>query len=224
MKGLLGIKLGMTQVIDDKGKVSAVTIIKAGPCYVTQVKSEESDGYNAVQIGFEEIKPARLSKGQLGHLGLVEASKKNPDRKRKENKDIPPVRHLREFRTDSPDEFEIGQQLTVEQFETGQRIDVTGKTKGKGFAGVVKRHGFAGGPKTHGQSDRWRAPGSIGATSTTARVFKGTRMAGRMGNDRQTILNLEVMRIDPERNLIAIKGPVPGAKGGLVMIRPAVKA
>lgn len=219
MKSILGIKVGMTQVFDDQGVVTPVTIVKAGPCYVTQVKSEEHDGYNAVQIGFDETKESRLSNGQKGHLGLLKNSKK---RNRKDN-DIPAVRVLREFRVDDTSEYEVGQTLTVEQFAEGDYVDVTGKTKGRGYAGVVKRWGFAGGIKTHGQSDRWRAPGSIGATSGTAHVFKGKKMAGRMGNDRLTAQNLQIMKIDTEQNLLAIKGSVPGAKGGLVTVQTAVK-
>ena len=222
MKAIMGIKVGMTQVFDEQGVVTPVTIINAGPCYVTQVKSDSKDGYQAVQVGFEETKEKRLSKGQRGHLGLLKADKKH--RQRKADKGIPPVRHLNEFRTKSADTYSVGQTLTVEQFDAGEKVDVTGITKGRGYAGVVKRHGFAGGPKTHGQSDRWRAPGSIGATSTPGRVFKGMRMAGRMGNDRHTVQNLEVIRIDAERNLIAVKGAVPGVKGGLVIIRDAAKA
>ena len=218
MKGLLGKKVGMAQVFNENGIVTPVTIIQAGPCYVTQVKSEDSDGYTAVQIGFGEIPEKRLSKGQQGHLGLL---KKGKGRKKGQN--TPALRHLREFRTKDAAEHTVGQTLTVEQFEIGERIDVTGKTKGKGFAGVVKRWGFGGGIKTHGQSDRWRAPGSIGATSGNSRVFKGKKMPGRMGNDRHTAQNLEVMRIDAERNLIAVKGAVPGAKGSLVVIRKAAK-
>lgn len=223
MKGLLGIKVGMTQLIDEDGVATPVTIVKAGPCYVTQVKTEETDGYNAVQVGFGEVKEKALTRGQKGHLGILPTDGKHPERKTIEGDAIPAVRYLREFRMEDAAEYSIGQQLTVTEFEIGQTVDVTGKSKGKGYAGVVKRHHFAGGPKTHGQSDRHRAPGSIGATSTTARVFKGTRMAGRMGNERKTVQNLKVMRIDEERNLIAIKGPVPGTKGGLVMIRAAVK-
>lgn len=223
MKGLLGIKVGMTQLIDDDGVATPVTIVQAGPCVVTQVKTEESDGYNAIQVGFSEVKEKSLTRGQKGHLGLLPTDKKHPVRKTIEGEAIPALRHLREFRMDDSAEYSIGQRLTVTEFEVGQTVDVTGKSKGKGYAGVVKRHHFAGGPKTHGQSDRHRAPGSIGATSTTARVFKGTRMAGRMGNERKTVQNLQVMRVDEERNLIAIKGPVPGTKGGLVMIRSAVK-
>lgn len=218
MKGLLGRKVGMAQVFDESGVVTPVTIVEAGPCYVTQVKTEETDGYTAVQIGFDEIAEKRLSKGQKGHLGLL---KKGKGRKKGQN--VPALRYLREFRTKDIAEHTVGQTLTVEQFEVGERVDITGKTKGKGFAGVVKRYGFGGGIKTHGQSDRWRAPGSIGGTSGTARVFKGKRMPGRMGNDGFTAQNLTVMRVDSERNLIAIKGSVPGAKGALVIIRKAAK-
>jgi large subunit ribosomal protein L3 len=218
VKGLLGTKVGMAQVFDDSGVVTPVTIIEAGPCYVTQVKTEDSDGYTAVQLGFSEIKEKRLSKGQQGHLGLLKKG-----RGRNKGQNIPALRYLREFRTKDAAEHTVGQTVTVEQFELGDRIDVTGISKGKGFAGVVKRYGFAGGMKTHGQSDRWRAPGSIGGTSGTARVFKGKKMPGRMGNDRYTAQNLEVMRIDAERNLIAVKGAIPGAKGALVVIRKAAK-
>ncbi len=218
MKGLLGRKLGMAQVFGENGIVTPVTIIEAGPCYVTQLKTKDTDGYTAVQIGFSEVKEKRLSKGQQGHLGLL---KKGKGRKKGQN--IPALRYLREFRTKDVAEHAVGQTLTVEQFEVGERVDVTGKTKGKGFAGVVKRYGFGGGIKTHGQSDRWRAPGSIGGTSGTARVFKGKRMPGRMGNDGYTAQNLEVMRVDAERNLLAVKGSVPGAKGALVVIRKAAK-
>jgi len=222
VKGLLGIKLGMSQLFDEQGTVTPVTIIQAGPCYVTQIKTEDSDGYNAVQLGFEEVKEKRLTRGQQGHLGLLEADEKHP--RRTKNKGVPPLRHLREFRTRKTADFQVGQKLTVEQFEVGERVDVTGKSKGRGFAGVVKRYGFGGGIKTHGQSDRHRAPGSIGATSGTAHVFKGKRMAGRMGNERFTAQNLEVVQIDAERNLLAVKGAVPGAKGGFVMIRVAAKS
>ena len=221
MKGLLGFKVGMTQIINDDGVVSPVTIIQAGPCFVTQVKNESTDGYSAIQLGFGEVKEKRLTRGQKGHLGLLASSKKNGQRK--ESKGIPPVRHLREFRTRQADSYEIGQVLTVEQFEPGERVDVVGKSKGRGFAGGIKRHGFRGGPKTHGQSDRWRAPGSIGATSGMSRVIKGLKMAGRMGNARVSSQNIEVVRIDPERHLLAVKGSVPGAKGGLVVIRDAAK-
>jgi large subunit ribosomal protein L3 len=221
MKGLLGIKIGMTQIIEDDGTAIPSTLVQAGPCYVTQVKTGETDGYFAVQVGFGETKPGKLSSPEKGHLGLLKKNDKHPERK--DGAGIPAVRHLREFRADNAGEYEIGQALTVEQFEVGQKVDVTGTSKGKGFQGVVKRYGFGGGPKTHGQSDRHRAPGSIGATSGVARVFKGKKMPGRMGNDRKTIQNLEIVRVDADRNLIAIKGALPGVKGGLVVIREAVK-
>lgn len=222
LKSLLGIKVGMAQVFDDTGAVTPVTIIQAGPCYVTQVKTVKTDGYTAIQVGFREIKETRLTRGQKGHLGLLKTDKKHP--RRKPSVGIPSVRHLREFRAKDVTGYKVGQKLTVEQFEAGDRIDVTGKTKGRGFAGTVKRHGFRGGVRTHGQSDRHRAPGSIGATSGTAHVFKGKRMAGRFGNTRYTAQNLEVIRIDPEKNLLAVKGAIPGAKGGFVIIRDAAKS
>jgi large subunit ribosomal protein L3 len=221
MKGILGVKVGMTQIIDDDGVVSPATIIQAGPCFVTQVKVTKSDGYNAIQLGYGEVKEQRLTRPERGHLGLLKTDAKHP--RRKTSNGVPAVRHLREIRTRSASDYEVGQVLTVAQFEPGDRVDVVGRSKGRGFAGVVKRHGFSGGPKTHGQSDRQRAPGSIGATSGMSRVIKGLKMAGRMGNERVTSQNIEVVRIDPERNLIAVKGSVPGAKGGLVMIRDAAK-
>ena len=221
MKGLIGKKVGMTQVFDETGVVTPVTIIQAGPCFVTQVKDEKNDGYSAIQLGFGEVSPKRLTRGELGHLGIVKSNKKTG--RRGGDKGIPAVRHLREFRTSSSGDYTVGQQLTVAQFEPGEMVDVIGKTKGRGFAGVVKRHNFAGGVRTHGQSDRWRAPGSIGSATEMSRVPKGKRMAGRMGNERQTAQNLVVVRVDPERNLIAIRGAVPGAKGGLVIIRDAAK-
>jgi large subunit ribosomal protein L3 len=222
MKSLLGIKVGMTQIIDDEGIVMPVTVIQAGPCYVTQIKQKTTDGYDAIQLGYGEVKEKRLSRAQLGHLGLLKVDQQHTNRKK--GSGIPPVRHLREFRTRRVSDYEIGQILTVDQFQEGDRVDVVGKSKGRGFTGVVKRHGFRGGPKTHGQSDRLRAPGSVGATSGMSRVIKGMRMAGRMGNARVSSQNLEVVRIDPDRNLIAVKGSVPGSKGGLVLIRDAAKA
>jgi len=206
MKGLIGKKVGMTQLFDDAGRAVPVTVIKAGPCYVTQVRTVDQDGYSAVQLGFEETKTQRLSGGELGHL------KKN---------ELPPLRILREFRTDEV--LEEGQTLTVDVFEEGERVDIVGKSKGRGFAGVVKRYGFSGGPKTHGQSDRQRAPGSIGAGSTPGRVYKGKRMPGRMGNDTVTSQNLLISRIDPDNNIIAVRGSVPGPKNGLVIIKEARK-
>lgn len=221
MKALLGIKIGMTQVFEDNGIVVPVTVIQAGPCYVTQVKLENSEGYRAIQLGYGEVKAQRLTRGELGHLGLLKTDSKHP--KRKKSAKTPPLRHLREFRTKTAGDYQVGQMLTVEQFSPGDVVDVSGKTKGRGFAGGVKRHGFHGGPKTHGQSDRWRAPGSIGANTGVARVIKGKRMAGHLGDARQTVHNLQVVRIDPERNLIAIKGAIPGSRGGLVVIRDAAK-
>ena len=220
MKGLIGKKVGMTQVFDETGVVTPVTIIQAGPCFVTQVKDEKNDGYSAVQLGYGDVSPKRLTKGEQGHLGIVKSKKGG---RRGGDKGIPAVRHLREFRTSNVGDYTVGQQLTVAQFEPGEMVDVIGKTKGRGFTGNVKRNNFAGGVKTHGQSDRWRAPGSIGSATEMSRVPKGKRMAGRMGNERQTAQNLVVVRIDPERNLIAIRGAVPGAKGGLVIIRDAAK-
>jgi large subunit ribosomal protein L3 len=208
MKGLIGKKLGMTQIFDENGAVHPVTLIEAGPCYVTQVRREHSDGYLAVQLGFGEVNPRRLTGGQIGHL------KRN---------DLPPLRYLREFRVKSAEDLTEGEKVTVETFEIGDRVDVVGTSKGRGFAGAMKRHGFGGGPKTHGQSDRHRAPGSIGATSTPGRVFKGTRMSGRMGGARVTSQNLRVEVVDPERNIIGVLGSVPGGKNGLVIIKEARK-
>ena len=207
LKGLIGKKVGMTQIFDDEGRALPVTLIEAGPCYVTQVRTPENDGYSSVQLGFDETKPKRLTGGQLGHL------KRN---------NLPPLRFLREFRVKEAD-LKEGDQLTVEVFTVGERVDVTGVSKGKGFAGGVKRYHFKGGPKTHGQSDRTRAPGSVASTTTPGRVFKGKRMAGHMGSERVTSQNLKVILIDSEKNLIAVNGSVPGAKGCLVMIKEARK-
>ena len=206
-KGLIGRKVGMTQIFDDNGIAQPVTVIEAGPCYVTQIKTKDKDGYSSVQLGFEEVKPKRLTRGQLGHL---------------ERNTLPPLRILREFRTKSPNVAE-GDRLGVDVFEAGERVDVVGTSKGRGFAGVVKRHGFGGGLKTHGQSDRHRAPGSIGAGSTPGRIFKGKKNPGRMGNERVTSSNVRVVLVDPERNLIAVDGSVPGPKGGMVLIKTARK-
>ena len=207
LKGLIGKKIGMTQIFDDDGAAVPVTLIEAGPCYVTQVRTVDSNGYSAVQLGFSETKPKRLTGGELGHL------KRN---------DLPPVRYLREFRVKDLDINE-GDQLGVDVFEVGEFVDIIGVSKGKGFAGVVKRYHFAGGPKTHGQSDRLRATGSIGATSGTARVFPGKRMPGHMGNQQVTAPNLKIMLVDAERNLIAVRGSVPGPKGGLLVIKETRK-
>jgi len=194
----------MTRLYAESGEVIPVTVIQAGPCFVTQVKKQATDGYDAVQIGYGHAK--RLNKPQRGHLG-----------------DRPPLRYLREIRTDDVDQYELGQMLNVSLFEEGDVVDVTGTSKGKGFAGAMKRHHFRGGPITHGQSDRQRSVGSIGAGSTPGRVFKGMRGPGHMGNKRVTVLNLEIVKVDPEQNLLAVRGGIPGANGSLVMVRDAVK-
>jgi large subunit ribosomal protein L3 len=209
MKGILGRKLGMTQIFNDEGVVTPVTVIEAGPCYVTQKKTVKSDGYNAIQLGFAEVPEKRVNQPKRRHL---------------EKASVPMLRYLREIQVDDIDSYETGQKLDASIFELGDVIDVTGISKGKGFAGSIKRHNFRGGPKTHGQSDRHRAPGSVGAGSTPGRVFKGTRMAGQMGNEQVTLQNLKVALVDPEKNIIAVKGAVPGAKNGLVVIHEAVKA
>jgi large subunit ribosomal protein L3 len=208
IEGLLGRKIGMTQVFSRAGEAIPVTVIELGPCVVTQVRSTDRDGYEAVQIGFGEVKPKSLTKPEQGHLAKAGRL----------------VRYLREFGADNVEEYEVGQVLTADLFEAGQIVDVTGTSKGRGFQGVIKRHGFHGGPKTHGQSDRHRAPGSIGAGTDPGRVWKGTRMAGRMGNARVTVQNLEVVEVMADRHLVLVKGSVPGAKNGLLMVRRAVKA
>lgn len=191
----------MTSVFDETGRVVPVTVIQAGPCWVTQVKTQSNDGYDAIQLGFEESR--RLNSPERGHTSKA---------------GTPMLRHLREWRVADPAAFEVGQRLDVSLFNPGERIVVTGTSKGKGFQGVVKRHGFSGGPKTHGQSDRHRAPGSIGSGTTPGRVLKGLRMAGKMGNERVTVKNLIVVRADPERNLLLVRGAVPGPREGLVML------
>jgi large subunit ribosomal protein L3 len=207
LKGLIGKKVGMTQIFDDAGRAIPVTLIEAGPCYVTQVRLPEKDGYSAVQLGFDEVKPRRITGGQLGHL------KRN---------NISPLRFLREFRV-KDHELSEGQELKVEVFEVGENVDVVGTSKGKGFQGGMKRYGFRGGPKTHGQSDRQRSPGSRSATTTPGRVYKGSRGPGHMGDDRVTTQNLKVVLVDPERNLLGVRGAVPGPKGGVVLIKLARK-
>ncbi len=208
IRGLLGRKVGMTQVFSDKGEVIPVTAIVVGPCVVTQIRNRDRDGYEAVQIGFTEIPARKLTSPQQGHLkgaGVL-------------------VRYLREFRADNPSDYKVGDIIKVDFFQPGQLVDISGTSKGRGFAGVVKRHGFRGGPKTHGQSDRLRAPGSIGAGTAPGRVWKGLRMAGRMGGKRVTVQNLEVVETIPEKNLLLVRGSVPGARNGLLEIRRAVKA
>src|SRR4030042_1520690 len=203
IEGLICRKVGMTQLFQDDGEV-VVTAIEAGPCFVIQVKTEAKDGYNAVQLGFGEAK--LLNSPEKGHL-----------------KEIGQFKHLREFSVDDVNSVQAGQKIDVDMFKPGDLLDVTGISKGKGFAGVVKRHHFAGGPKTHGQSDRHRAPGSIGATTSPGRVWKGLRMAGHMGGERVTVRGLKVIKADPERNLLLVKGAIPGNKNGLLMIRKSVK-
>jgi large subunit ribosomal protein L3 len=208
VKGLIGRKLGMTQVFNAVGEAVPVTVIEAGPCYVTQLKTVGSDGYDAVQLGYGETKPRRLSGGEKGHLGRNE---------------LPALRNLKEFRGAEP-EMKEGDQVLVDVFEAGDRVDVVGYSKGRGFAGVVRRYGFGGGPKTHGQSDRQRAPGSIGACAYPGRVWKGKRMPGRMGGKRVSAQDLRIEVVDVERNLLAVRGSVPGPKGGLVVVQRARKS
>ncbi len=205
IRGFLGRKIGMTQIFRDDGRVVPVTVIEAGPCVVTQVKTNDRDGYAAVQLGFGEVK--RLNKPRAGHL----KSSRNS-------------RYLREVQADDSNEFQVGQNIGVDIFEPGEFVDVIAQTKGRGFAGVMKRHGFHGGPRTHGQSDRARAPGSIGGGTTPGKVFKGLKMAGHMGNRRVTIKGLEVVSIDPDRNLLLLKGGVPGARNSLLQFRRAGKS
>jgi large subunit ribosomal protein L3 len=207
LKGLLGKKIGMTQIFDDAGAAYPVTLIEAGPCYVTQVRRPEKEGYSAVQLGFSEVHPKRLSGGELGHFKASE---------------LPSMRYLREFRSKTLD-VSVGDVVKVDMFTPGERVDVIGTSKGKGFAGAVKRYHFRGGPKTHGQSDRHRAPGSRGSGTTPGRVYKGARGPGHMGDDRVTVQSLKVVLVDVERNLIGVHGAVPGPKGGLVMIKEARK-
>ncbi len=205
IQGLVGRKLGMTQVFDETGLVHPVTIIETGPCVVTQIRTPEKDGYEAVQLGFGLDK--RLNKPEQGHRkasGFMS-------------------RTLREVKADNIGDFSVGQVITADAFAEGELVDVTGTSKGRGFQGGVKRHGFQGGPKTHGQSDRLRAPGSIGSSATPGRVFKGLRMAGHMGHERVTVQNLKILRVDVERNLLLVEGSVPGPIKGEVLIRRAVK-
>ncbi len=200
LRGFLGKKIGMSRVFKEDGRVVPVTMIQAGPCAITQIKTNESDGYEAVQLGFDPVK--KLNRPKAGHF-----------------RGNPLTRHLREVPADDVAKFNLGQQVKVDIFEPGELVDVIGKSKGRGFAGVMKRHGFGGGPRTHGQSDRARAPGSIGGGTTPGKVFKGLKMAGHMGNERITVKNLEVVQVDLERNLLFLKGGVPCAPNGLLLIR-----
>ena len=208
IKGILGTKLGMTQIFDDTRAIP-VTVIKAGPCFVAQVKTEEKDGYSAVQLAFGATRPNGLTKPEQGHFDKHGGQT---------------GRHVVEIRTDDAGSYEPGQELRADVFEAGERADVVGVSKGKGFAGPMKRHGFSGLSSSHGTERKHRSPGAIGACATPSRVFKGMRMAGQMGNERVTVLNLEVVRADAERNLLLLRGAIPGPEGGLVMVRSAVKA
>ena len=208
IKGLLGEKLGMTQVWDDNNRVVPVTVVKAGPCVVTQVKTPEQDGYSSVQIAFGAIDPRKVNKPASGHFAKA---------------GVTPRRHLVELRTSDASEYTLGQELAVDTFEAGQTVDVVGTTKGKGYAGVMKRHGFAGVSASHGAHRNHRKPGSIGGCATPGRVFKGMRMAGRMGVARQTTQNLTIHAIDAENGVLLIKGAIPGPKGGLVLVRTPAK-
>lgn len=202
IKGILGKKVGMSQVFRQDGRLVPVTVVQAGPCVITQIKTTGNDGYEAVQVGYDQVK--RRNKPLRGHLGRTGL-----------------FRYLRELAVDDLDGVQVGQQINVEMFQLGEKVDVIGTSKGRGFQGVMKRHGFHGGPRTHGQSDRARAPGSIGANTYPARVLKGKKMAGHMGNARVTVKNLEVVQVDPDRNILLLKGGAPGARNGLLMIRKA---
>src|SRR3954467_13661435 len=208
IQGVLGEKLGMTQVWDDNGRLVPVTVVQAGPCVVTQVRTSDSDGYSAVQIAYGAIDPRKVNQPMAGHFAKA---------------GVTPRRHLVELRTADAGEYALGQEITAATFEAGQKVDVVGTTKGKGTAGVMKLHGFAGVSASHGAHRNHRKPGSIGGASTPGRVFKGLKMAGRMGAVKTTTLSLVVHRVDTERGLLLIKGAIPGPKGGLVLVRSAVK-
>ena len=208
LSGVLGTKLGMTQVWDADNKLVPVTVIQAGPCVVTQVRNEDTDGYEAVQMGFGAIDPRKVNKPETGHFAKA---------------GVTPRRYLVELRTADAASFELGQEISAEVFDAGQRVDVSGTTKGKGFAGVMKRHGFHGVSASHGAHRNHRKPGSIGACATPGRVFKGQRMAGRMGGVRQTTQHRTIHAVDAERGLLLVKGAVPGPRGGIVLVRTAAK-
>jgi large subunit ribosomal protein L3 len=207
MKGIIGRKVGMTQVFDETGLALPVTVLEVGPCYVTQIKTPATDGYSAVQMGFDEVDARRLNLPKRGHLKRVGRN----------------LRVLREFRVDDATEYEVGQCIKADVFQRGQRVDVIGRSKGRGFAGAIKRYGFRRQPKTHGQTDRVRAPGAIGACSWPGRVWKGKKMPGHMGNVRVTSQTIEVVLSDAERNLLLVVGSVPGPNGGLVLVQEARK-
>jgi len=208
IKGILGTKLGMTQIFDESNRVVPVTVVEAGPCVVTQIRTVENDGYNAIQIAYGEIDPRKAKKPQAGHFKKA---------------GVTPRRHMAEIRMDDVSGYEVGQDVTVDIFEGIDFVDVTGTSKGKGFAGGMKRHGFSGQGASHVNQAAHRRVGGIGACATPGRVFKGTRMAGRMGSDRVTTQNLKIQKIDTEANLLIIKGAIPGARGGLVTVKTAVK-
>jgi large subunit ribosomal protein L3 len=208
VKGILGAKLGMTQVWDNN-KVVPVTVVLAGPCVVTQVRTPDKDGYAAVQLAYGAINPRKVNKPKAGHYAKA---------------DVAPRRHIVELRTTDASEYTLGQEVTADTFAAGASIDVTGKTKGKGFAGVMKRHGFHGLRASHGVQRKHRSPGSIGACATPGRVFKGVKMAGRMGGERFTVQNLTIQSVDAENNLILVRGAIPGPKGALVLVRSAAKS
>jgi large subunit ribosomal protein L3 len=208
-KGILGAKLGMTQIFDEHSRVVPVTVIQAGPCTVTQLKSPERDGYAAVQLAYGDIKPRRVTKPVAGHFAKA---------------GVEPRRHLVELRTADAGEYALGQELKADVFAEGERVDVIGVSKGKGTAGVMKRHGFKGLGASHGTERKHRSPGSVGACATPGRIFKGLRMAGHMGHERVTMLNLQVVKVDPERNLLLVRGAVPGPKRGLLMLRSSVRS
>lgn len=208
MKGIIGRKIAMTQVFTEDGKVIPVTMVEAGPCLVTQIKTVEKEGYDALQLGFGAVKEKRLNRPQRGHF---------------QSKDLEPRRHLAEVRVEDPSGYRLGQEIKVDIFSKGDRVDITGRSRGKGYAGVIKRHNFGGGPGSHGAHFH-RAPGAIGACATPSRVFKGSRMPGRMGGERVTAQNLEVVDVKPERNLLLVKGSVPGPDGGILIIRESVKS
>ena len=208
VKGILGTKLGMTQLWDENNKIVPVTVIQAGPCVVTQVRTPETDGYNAVQLGYGAVKAKKVTKPEAGHFAKA---------------DVTPRKHLIELRTADASEFTLGQELSAEVFADGEFVDVTGTSKGKGTAGVMKRHGFGGLSASHGVHRKHRSPGSIGGCATPGRVFKGVRMAGRMGNEKITVQNLKIHAVDAERGLILVRGAIPGNKGSVVVVRTAAK-
>lgn len=226
IKGLLGQKVGMTQIFSQTGEVIPVTVVKVGPCIVTQIRTMDNDGYEAVQIGFGNGRVKSLTRPELGQMfgkGNIRGIKKAEMQALAERSGRMIVRHLREFDAENISAHQVGDVIDASLFSEGQKVDVSGTSKGRGFAGVVKRHNFRGGPRTHGQSDRLRAPGSIGSGTTPGRVWKGTRMAGRMGGKRVTVQNLEVVRVLADEHLVLLKGSVPGARNGLIMVRKAVK-